>query len=126
MAKKNTITQEDVRKLFAKTKKRLRELGKETGVWIKKGEAELSRISKMGKLELDIVNLNLKKDKLLKDIGKRVVEQGLSEKIDDAALKSMSEKVKSAVAETGGKKREIGKIKKTFMKGRSKKSRKSG
>lgn len=124
MAKKNTITQEDVKKLFAKTKKRLQELGKETSVWIKKGEVELSRISKIGKLELDIVNLNIKKERLFKDIGKRVVEQDLAGKIDDAAVGNMSKKAKEAAGETVEKRREIGRIKKTLLKGKPKQSKK--
>jgi len=124
MAKKNAITQEDVKKLFAKTKKRLHELGKETGVWIKRGEVELSRISKIGKLELDIVNLNIKKERLFKDIGKRMVEQGLAEKIDDAVVRNMSEKAKDAAGETVQKRREIGRVRKTLLKGKPKQNKK--
>ncbi|MBL7070614.1 MAG: hypothetical protein ISS26_00370 [Candidatus Omnitrophica bacterium] len=123
MAKKNTITQEDVKKLFESTKKKLQELGKETGVWLKKGEVELSRISKIGRLELDIINLNMKREKLFKEIGKRVVEQNIGEKIEDTAIKSMSGKAITAVNDTNKKKREISRIKKTLLKGNKKKNK---
>ncbi len=125
MAKKKTVTQEDVKKLFANTRKRLHDLGRETSVWIKKGEVELSRISKIGKLELDIVNLSIKKDKLFRDIGRRVVEQGLAGKMDDAAVSGMAEKAKEAVSESGKKRRDINRIRKTLLKGPSKKGKKT-
>ena len=52
MAKKKQVSQEDLKHLFEKAKTSLQQLGKETGTWLKKGEAELSRLSRIGKLEL--------------------------------------------------------------------------
>lgn len=124
MAKTKKITQDDIKKLFESTKKKLQQLGKETSTWIKKGEVELSRISKIGKLELDIVNLNMKKEKLYRDIGKRVVEQGLGEEIDDSAIKNMSIKAKAIINESKKKQREISKIKKGLLKSKARQSKK--
>jgi hypothetical protein len=116
MAKKKGITQEDLKRLFEDTKKRLQRLGKETGVWLKKGEAELSRLSKIGKLEINVVNLNIKKEKLFKEIGKRVVELNLWQKVDDRAIKNMSDKAKSIINESKKKKSVISKIGKGLLK----------
>ena len=124
MAKTKKIAQEDLKKFFEKMKKNLHQLGKETGVWMKKGERELSRLSKIGKLELEVVNLNMKKEKLLKDIGKRVVESGLSEQINDSAIRNMSNKANAVMKESQKKKSEISKIGKGFLKRGSTRSKK--
>ena len=119
MAKRKKITQQDLKKLFEKTKKRLQQLGKETKVWLKKGETELSRFSKIGKLELNVVNLNIKKERLFKDIGKRVVELDLGKVIDDSTIKNMSNKAKAIISESKKKKRTISRIGKGFLKGKA-------
>ena len=117
MAKKKDITQGDLKKFFEKAKKKLDSLGKETKVWMKKGEVELSRLSKIGKLELDVVNLNMKKERLFKDIGKRVVERGLDKEIKDLPIKNMCTKANAAAAESKRKKRAMSKIGKGLLKG---------
>ncbi len=124
MAKTKKIAQEDLKKFFEKMKMNLHQFGKETGVWMKKGERELSRLSKIGKLEFDVVNLNMKKEKLFKDIGKRVVESGLSEQINDSAIRNMSNKADAAMKESQKKKSEISKIGKRFLKSGSTRSKK--
>ena len=118
MVKRKNVTQEDLKKFFEKTKKNLDKLGKETRVWMKKGEVELSKLSKMGKLEIDIVNLNIKRERLLKDIGKRVVEYGISEEIGNSAIKDMCGKVKAMTADSKKKKKEISRVGKRFLKGK--------
>ncbi|MBN1872209.1 MAG: hypothetical protein JW800_06530 [Candidatus Omnitrophica bacterium] len=124
MAKSKKVTQKDLKELFENTKKRLQAIGKETGIWIKKGEVELSRLSKMGKLEIDTVNLNIKKDQILKDIGKRIVDQNLADNIDDPALKALAKKAQDVISESKKKKREITQIGKKFLKSGKKKDKK--
>jgi len=119
MAKTKNITQDELKKLFEKAKDGLRQLGKETSVWMKKGEIELSRISKIGKLELDIVGLNMKKEKLFRDIGKRVIELDLGEKIGDQAIRDMSDRAETIISESDKKKREISRIKKEVLKSKT-------
>lgn len=119
MAKTKNITQDELKKLFEKAKDGLRQLGKETSVWMKKGEIELSRISKIGKLELDIVGLNMKKEKLFRDIGRRVIELDLGEKIGDQAIRDMSDRAETIISESDKKKREISRIKKEVLKSKT-------
>ena len=119
MAKTKNITQDELKKLFEKAKDGLRQLGKETSVWMKKGEIELSRISKIGKLELDIVGLNMKKEKLFRDIGRRVIELDLGEKIGDQAIRDMSDRAETIISESDKKKREISRIKKEILKSKT-------
>ena len=118
MEKSSKKSQEDLKKLLEGMKKRLQKLGKETGVWIKKGEIEISRFSKMGKLELDIVNLNMKKEKLFKDIGRRIVERGLSNEINDPVIKNMCNETKAIMNQSRKKRSEISKAGKRFFKGK--------
>lgn len=124
MAKTKKITQDDIKKLFESTKKKLQQLGKETSTWIKKGEVELSRISKIGRLELDIVNLSMKKEKLYRDIGKRIVEQGLGEEIGDSAVKNMCLKAKAIISDSRKRQRAISKIKRGLLKSKKTQSKK--
>ena len=125
MAKKKNVTQEDLKQLFEKAKTSLQQLGKETGTWLKKGEAELSRLSKIGKLELDVVNLSVKRDKVFKDIGRKVVEQNLDEQISSAAVKNLCGDVRELIGASVRKKREIAKVKKGLLKGNAKSKRKA-
>ena len=124
MAKKQKITQEDFKKFFDGAKDRLQKLGKETSVWMKKGEVELTRLSKIGKLELDVVNLRIKKEKLFRDIGRKVVELNLDGNIDNSAVKNMCEKTKSVINESKKKQREISRIGKRFLKDKKTQARK--
>lgn len=123
MAKPKKISQDELKIFFEKAKKRLQHLGKETKVWMKKGEIELSRLSKIGRLEFDVVNLNLKKEKLFRDIGKRVVESEISKEISDATIKNMCDKASSIINESKKKESEISKIKKGLLKGKTTKKK---
>ena len=124
MAKAKKITQDELKKFFEKTKGTLQKLKKETGVWMKKGEAELSRLSKIGKLEIDVVNLNMKREKLFKDIGKRVAEFSLKEEINNSAISDMCDKVNAVAEEAKEKRAAISKIGKGLFKDSSAKTRK--
>ncbi|MEA3306045.1 MAG: hypothetical protein U9R52_04445 [Candidatus Omnitrophota bacterium] len=118
MEKQGKKTQDDFKKLLEGTKKKLQKMGKETSVWVKKGETELSRLSKMGKLEFDIVSLNMKKEKLFKNIGARMVERGLGEKTDDPIIKNMCDEAKAVMSQSGRKKTEISRVRKKLFKRR--------
>ncbi len=118
MEKSSKKAQEDLKKLLEGMRKKVGKLGKETSVWIKKGEIEISRLSKMGKLELNIVNLNMKKEKLFKDIGKRMVKLGLSNKISDSVIKNMCDETKAIIKESRKKRSEISRVGKVLFKGR--------
>jgi hypothetical protein len=126
MAKKRRLhkTQEDFKKFFGDAKTRLQQLGKETSIWMKKGEVELSRLSKIGKLEVDIVNLRIKKEKLFRNIGRRIVEQNLDEDIRDKMIQNMCVKTKSVIGESKKKQQEISRVGKRFLKSKPTRSSK--
>lgn len=124
MAKKKKDMQQDLKELFEKSKKRLQLLAKDAKTWMKKGEVEISRLSKMGRIELDIVNLNIKKEQLFRNIGKKIVEGGLEGQIDNASVKDMCNKAKAVIAESKKKNRVMSQIKKGFLKGKKTQAKK--
>ena len=117
------INQDDIKDMLEKTKDRLQKLGKETSIWIKKGEVELSRLSRMGKLEIEAMNISMKRDQLFKSIGRIIVEKKLGAAIEDANLRKMIEQAQELVKESERKKKDIASISKKFMKGAKGKTR---
>ncbi len=74
MAKKKIVIQKEVARIWEQAKKNLKELGESTMVMAQKGEKEVVRASKVGKLQLDIVSLNIKKENIYRQVGKKVSE----------------------------------------------------
>ena len=66
----------------------------------------------------------MKKEKLFKDIGKRVVERGLAEEIGDPAIRDMNNKANAIIKVSKKKRKEASKISKALLKSSSKKSKK--
>ena len=62
MAKKKVDIQKEVAKIWQEAKENLRALGQKTMKLAQKGEVEVMRASRIGKLQLDIVSVNLKKE----------------------------------------------------------------
>lgn len=124
MAKKKQDMQKDLKEIFEKSKARLQLLAKDAKVWMKKGEVEISRLSEMGKLEFDIVNLNIKKEQLFRNIGRKIVEDGLEGQIDDASVKDMCSQAKTLIDEYKKKNHIISQVKKSFLKGKKTEAKK--
>jgi len=78
----------DFSKEWEKTKQKLEVLSKEAVVLAKKGEEELVKFSKKGKLRLDSAAIGLKIEQLYYLIGKEYVKTKNSEKTS-AALQSL-------------------------------------
>lgn len=72
--------QYDFKKELEKTKSQLIKFSKEAIEIAKKGEEEILKFSKRGKLHVDATAVNLKKEKLLYLIGKEYVEKKFPEK----------------------------------------------
>ena len=70
----------DLRKEWEKTKKQLEKISKEAMIVAKKGEDELVKFSKKGKLHLDSTAIGLKIEQLYYTIGKEYVRAKNSSK----------------------------------------------
>ena len=80
--KKHQDWQKDFSKALDETKKHLKQFGEDLGVWAKKGEKEIVKASQAGKAQIDILSLNVKKEKLYYDLGKKVVSLNAKKKIN--------------------------------------------
>ena len=122
MAKRKTIPpdtqkkrKEEIEKLWKQAKKSLLKLSHETVKLAQKGEEEIVRASRLGKLHLEMLNLKRKKDSLCQQIGEKVVELQKENKIDVGVggLKTFCSKVDSLEGQIRTKKAAVSKIKKS-------------
>ncbi|MBN1795030.1 MAG: hypothetical protein JW844_08735 [Candidatus Omnitrophica bacterium] len=99
--------QEDVKRFWDETRDYLKKIGVETSKIAKRGEEEVMKASKIARLHLDIVTLNLKKERLYKEIGKKAVFLSTKNKLSAAALKKPCADAIKVEEEVAAKQREI-------------------
>ena len=113
MAKKKVDIQKEVAKIWQEAKENLRALGQKTMKLAQKGEVEVMRASRIGKLQLDIVSVNLKKENAFRQIGKRVVEMHAQKgEIRPERLSSLFNQIEKINRQIKSKKAQIAKLKK--------------
>lgn len=114
MAKKKVDIQKEVTKIWQEAKENLRALGQKTMKLAQKGEVEVVRASRIGKLQLDIVSINLKKENTFRQIGKKVVEMNAKKgEIKPERLISLFNYVEKIDRQIKSKKAQIAKLKKS-------------
>jgi hypothetical protein len=59
-----------------------RKLGRDFGVFAKKSEREIVKASKAGKIQLDVLNMNLQKEKIYYEIGKKLTALNAKKKLN--------------------------------------------
>lgn len=106
MVKKADI-QKDFTKFLDQTKEGFKKFGKELGILAKKGEKEIAKVSKAGKIQFDIMNLTMQKEKLYYDIGKKVASIGAKKKLDVPELAPYWGKLRKIESGARKKKREL-------------------
>lgn len=112
MNKKIDISKE-VAKIWQEAKESLKDLGKRTIKLAQKGEKEVVRASKIGKEQLDIVSLNLKKENIFRQAGKKAYEMHAKKGgIQSARLKSLFAQIDKLNQQIKAKKAKIAKAKK--------------
>ena len=121
MAKKNKQDwHKDFSSALDETKKRLKQFGDDMGVWAKKGEKEIVKASKAGKAQMDILGLNVKKEKLYYDLGKKVVALNAKKKLGIPELESFWKKLRELQKDARKRKQELHVITRTGTKRKSK------
>ncbi len=104
---------QEVSKIWQEAKDNLRSLGQRTLKLAQKGEKEVVRASKIGKLQLDIVSINLKKENTFRQIGKKAYEMHIKKKeIASAKLTSLFNQIDKANHQIRAKKAQIARLKK--------------
>ncbi|MFH1046651.1 MAG: hypothetical protein V1727_06805 [Candidatus Omnitrophota bacterium] len=105
--------QKEIAKIWEQAKENLKELGQNTLTLAQKGEQEVVRASKVGKLQLDIVSLNLKKENVFRLVGKKIYEaHGKKEELQDIKVTSLLSQLNNLNNQIRGKKAQIAKLKK--------------
>lgn len=113
MAKNKIDVQKEVAKIWEQTKQKLKELGQTTLIMAQKGEKEVVRASKVGKFQLDIVSLNLKKENIYRQVGKKVCEaHARNEDMQSVKLASLFSQIDKINHQIKSNKSKIAKLKK--------------
>lgn len=102
----------ETKKMLQKTREGLKKMGEETSVFAKRSEKELSRIAKIGRAELDLLGLNIKKNRLYYELGKRVYHLSTQGKLTTKGLKKLCGNVGQIEKDLKARKRSVAKLKK--------------
>ena len=116
MAKKT-----DMNKMLEKYRPALEKFGDEMGKMAKKGEAGVVKMSKLVKIQLDMLGLTLQKEKLYYEIGKEVAEKLLKGDISLPGLDKYKKRLEKVEVEGAKKKRSLSRAGGARKKGKSKK-----
>lgn len=113
MTKKKIDIQKEAAKIWEQAKKSLKELGQSTVTLAQKGEKEVVKASKIGKLQLDVVSLSLKKENVFRQVGKKICDAHVKktdlQSVKLTALLSQFDKLNNQIK---SKKSQISKIRK--------------
>ena len=112
MAAKKENAPKDLSKFLDQAKVRFQDFGKELSVLAKKSEKEIVKASKTGKIQLDIVGLNVQKEKLYYDIGKKVVSLNAKNKLEISELEPYWKKLSKIESDARGRKKDLSSVRK--------------
>ena len=87
-------------------------LGRDTAKLAKRGEEEVVRASKIGKLKLEVMGLERNKGLLYQKIGEKTIDLCNKGKIEEATLKPLCNQIYKLDSQIKKKQAEIKKIKK--------------
>ncbi|MCQ9206806.1 MAG: hypothetical protein NG740_02860 [Omnitrophica bacterium] len=111
MAQSKEDRQKELNRLLDQAKDGFRKFGKELGVLAKKSEKGLAKVSKSGKIQLDIMGLNVQKEKLFYDIGKKVADLNTKKDLGLAELESYWRKMDKIHKEVESKRKALSSVK---------------
>ena len=113
MAKKKMDISKEVAKIWQEAKENLKALAQRTIKLAQKGEKEVVRASRVGKLQLDIVSINLRKENVFRQVGKKAYEiHSRKSEIEPAKLTSLFNQVDKLNQQIKAKKAQIARLKK--------------
>jgi len=84
--------QKDIKRIWVRTQKQLKALGKEAVVLAHKGEQEVVRAAKMGRIQIDVLNIKRKQDRIHQEIGRRIVALSRKGKLELPSIKTQVER----------------------------------
>jgi len=112
MVKKSDF-QKEAAKFLDQLKENLKKFSKEAGIFAKKGEKEIVKASKIGRIQIDIASLNIQKEKLYYDLGKKIASlRGSGKEISQEAIEPFMQKLRNIELEARNRKRDISRVRK--------------
>ena len=102
----------DMSKILEQVKVNFHKLSKDAGKMAKQGEKELVKASSIGKVQLEIMSLNMKKEKLYYEIGKAIATTRSASKDLAKVLTPFMKKLRVIETDVRKLKQEISDIKK--------------
>lgn len=113
MVKKRLDVSKEVTRIWQEAKENLKALGQRTMKLAQRGEKEVVRASKIGKLQLDIVSDNLKKENVFRQVGKKAYEVHAKKgSVSSEKLISLFNQIDKLNHQVRAKKAKIAKLKK--------------
>jgi len=112
MVQKKADVQKEVNQLLDQAKDKFKKFGKELSVLAKKSEKEIVKASRAGKIQLDIMGLNMQKEKLYYDIGKKVASLNAKKKLDITGLEQFWKKMRNLESAARKRKRALSGVRK--------------
>lgn len=111
--KKRLDIPKEVAKIWQEAKNNLRILSEKTLNLAQKGEKELVKASRVGKIQLNIVSMNLKKENIFRELGKKTYEMHIEqEQVEPAKLTVFFSQIDKLNQQIKAKKTQIAKVKK--------------
>ena len=107
MAKKKKDTHKEFNRFMEQARGRFKKFGKELNVLAKKGEVEIVKATRAGKIQLDIMGLNVQKEKLYYDIGKKVASLNAKKGLSITELEPLWKKMRKLEQDARNKKKEL-------------------
>lgn len=99
--------QDKASKALKQATKHLEEIGREVKILAKRGEGELARLSKMGRAQLGILALSVKKEQLYRQIGMKVWQLSTKGKLTTEKLKLFCKELSDINKKVKSRKRAI-------------------
>ena len=105
MAKSKEDRRQEFDKVLGKAKVNFKKFSEELSVLAKKSERGILKASKTGKIQLDIMSLNVQREKLYYDIGKKIAAINSKKTIDIPELEPLWKRM-SKIEDDAEKKKE--------------------
>ncbi|MCK4261536.1 hypothetical protein KAU86_00850 [bacterium] len=102
---------EDVKRFWDGAVRRLKRLGDEAGEltkrWETRAKEEVVKVSRMGKLKLDIVGLKRNREEKFRELGAKSYKLGVWRKIDQPSVKKLCQEIKKIEGDLKDKKSQV-------------------
>jgi len=98
MPKQEREFQKEVKKIWGTTQARLKVLGREAALLARKGEQQMARAARIGRIQIDVLSIKRKRDIVHQEIGRLIVELSRQKKDEIDSLPGIRPRVARSAA----------------------------